>query len=62
MTENASTRKDVAVGSYKITNDASGNIVLHVTSGSLAGKSAKIITTPPSAAYFNEFTKDRKAP
>jgi hypothetical protein len=53
MSDAAKKQTDVPVGSYKITKEKSGLIVV-VTSGRLVGKSARLIETPPSAAYFNE--------
>jgi hypothetical protein len=53
MSDVAKKRADVPMGSYKITKGKTGLIVI-VTSGRLSGKSAKLIETPPSAAYFNE--------
>jgi hypothetical protein len=49
-----------AVSTYRIEGSpggGSGAIVVVVTSGTLTGKRAKIITTPPSAAYFNDVPK-----
>ena len=41
------------VRSYKIVKTGAGKAEVTVTSGTFAGKSARIITTSPSAAYFS---------
>jgi hypothetical protein len=46
------THAKTGVESYSVTRSKSGVTVV-VTSGTLAGKSVKIISTPGSAAYFS---------
>lgn len=51
-----------AVKSYQIKGGPGGkpgNFVVVVTSGRLQGRQAKVITTPPSAAYFNQASKGK---
>lgn len=47
-----------SVETYSVTPSKDGVRVV-VTTGSLAGKSVTIISTPPSAAYFQESTKEK---
>ena len=44
----------VNVGSITIVTSGPQAVQVTVTSGTLAGKSARLITVPPSNAYFNE--------
>jgi hypothetical protein len=62
MTKGVSKRAsdpNVAVGSYRISPSKKGSVIVVVTSGQLAGKSARLIETPPSAAYFNDKSAKR---
>ncbi len=47
------TTTTVPVGSLSI-NGTGSNVEVTVTSGTLTGKSARIILVPPSAGYFNQ--------
>ena len=53
MGSNTSTPpREKAVCSYEVT-ERDGSVEIKITSGSLEGKSARVIQMPPSAAYFN---------
>ena len=40
--------------SIRVVGAGANTVAVTVTSGTMAGRSARIITVPPSAAYFNE--------
>jgi len=48
-----------AIETYSIT-PSDGGIVVKVTSGTLAGSSAKFVSTPGIAAYFSEPAPSRR--
>jgi hypothetical protein len=52
--------KKGSVTSYKVTI-SKDHIDVTVTSGRLAGKSARLIPMPPAAAYFNVDGKKKRA-
>ncbi|MBT3915133.1 MAG: hypothetical protein HN731_03415 [Rhodospirillaceae bacterium] len=60
MDENKSV-KGVLIESYSLVNNPGFNnsrVEVNITSGALQGKSANIITTSPSSAYFNTRVKE----
>lgn len=56
--DSKSSKASRPVQSYKIVK-SSGKTEVTVTSGTFAGKSARIISTTPAAAYFNSSPGER---
>ena len=51
-----STAATAPVTTITVTQAGSNSVNVTVTSGTMTGKTARIITVPPSGAYFNEST------
>lgn len=48
--------KNVSIGSMKVVPKGD-SVEVTVTSGTLTGRTARLITVPPSGAYFNDSTQ-----
>ncbi|HEX4118141.1 MAG TPA: hypothetical protein VHX99_05015, partial [Rhizomicrobium sp.] len=53
--------RDAEIGSFRVDQIDANSATVTVASGTLAGRHVRIITVPPSSAYFNEPEEKRRA-